>query len=307
MENLATVNTLDAMANHMGNFDSHKTYVDEQRFNTLITDCIKLGNLMPQNCSEKIKTYIYDPANSDESIPQTMLDQLTSAEKYSNLLLNRILTEFGKHEKSIQRKRKIIQSAIKNRDNLRNQQIVKNERIATAECCALQRINQLPNEIVDIIKSYLDMPKFRLDFMMTRMLKTVCYDLLMKMKKKPLFNLATKLCYRNRSLFYKSFGKEQLNTRNLDFMKKIDRYSGCSKRFIASDIVLDIDKLKSVITKVESNKMTFTIIDHATKTKTNVSKEKEAALKNHLFRMYQTILYASRPEFNKTKKIAKTV
>lgn len=317
MENLPNINNLDDMSNHMGNFDSHRSYITESLSANIIRSMDLEKRLLPVDIEEKLESYTY--SDDDNSVPLNMLDHLTSASHYADILLLRFQTEYSKFKQKVNNEKAVIEKAMLGREDKKILKATQLEKQTMIESSALKRIAQLPDEIVDVIKSYFYAPSFRLLLLSELTCSDKIEEGLMRMKKPKLFMLADKLASQTTALRY-ILNKTTAVYPHLPFMETAE-YSRKTK-FLNSGLLNKNSKKKIIADRIVDNILAFHLLSCMFTKKrneyiihrnnliklhgnTNLARHKSLVdiLEKKLLRVYHTILYASRPEFNKRASV----
>jgi hypothetical protein len=261
--------------------------------------------LMPMSdiTSVKSKTRIWRILGGDGvELINGMLNNVHDKLAYLDVMEQNISEILNEYREKIKLERRVILDEIKKKisidANLSLQKSVDKER----EPKILARINRLPEDVVRYISEFLFTPQFRLHMLTSKYpdLATV----MEKMKVPKLKKLSNVVCDQISSRFAKRFVKNKhiiadLPKNHLEY--KMKRHVITYPHNVMRVTLRKSNKITEIVDFIKSCEWMTNFIERFGYKRT-VSR-----MRNDIFHMYHTILYASRHEFNRNRSRQRTV
>jgi len=246
----------------------------------------KLQRLDAVNESARINEYIYASAETDDSIPYNLIEWYTMTETYINKLQEEIAKILTIKKNQIKEKRSVVAALISKKHKNRASRQVRHQTEQQLELQTLQRMNQLPTDIVRYISEFALTPNLQLALYrfpkeiittsITQMKNPIAKEFMKRMRERAV-PIALKLC----NIAVKSGIIKQSD------YKPLFNIFGNTKK----------EMTKYITSAIECYEYIHNIIQHKSS-----CAEITPLVKNELLHIYKITKYISRPEFNKRAK-----
>jgi len=252
-----------------------------------------LEGIYAENECARINEYLYAQAenNTDHTIPIELLKWYTTCKLYMHELKKEVNTIFDEYTKDIKNQQYNICAAIKQKRRNFAANELQHQKDAQQETSVLEKINNLPSELVAQIAQYVFTPTTKL-----AIYKKTHQEIenLIKSTKLQLLHRFLKIIKERASTITTAFDRKPIPKKSIikpaDY-EPLKHITGTTKSQITDNIIKTIKCYNYL----------YSITQHYSTHRTITT-----AIERELLYIYQTITYIARPELNKRSKPATT-
>ena len=247
-----------------------------------------LDGIYAENECARINEYLYAQAenNTDHTIPIELLKWYTTCKLYMHELKKEVNNIFDEYTKDIKNQQYNICEAIKQKKRNFAANELQHQQDIQQETSVLERINNLPSELVTQIAQYVFTPTTKL-----AIYKKTDQEIenLVKITKLQLLHRFLKIMKERASPITTAFDRKPIKKNIIkpaDY-EPLKHITGTTKSHVT----------QTIINTLKCYNYLYSITQHY-KTHTTIS----SAIERELLYIYQTITYIARPELNKRSK-----